>query len=148
METFSALLAICAGNSPVKSPVTWSFDVFFDLRLNQRLSKQSWGWWFETLSRPLWRHYNVLSIFFRVTSLALGQSHDCPSASEATLKNIYIYIYIYIYIKYESIKIDTEKKPEHPSRAIIYNHNKTKHKNPVCIFHGISCIFHSPIPPI
>ena len=31
---------------------------FFDLRLNERLSKQSWGWWFETPSRPLWRHSN------------------------------------------------------------------------------------------
>ena len=64
METFSALLAICAGNSPVpgdfptQRPVTRSFDVFFDLRLNKRLSKQSWGLWFETLSRPLWRHRN------------------------------------------------------------------------------------------
>ena len=62
METFSAWLAICAGNSPVPGefpahkPVTRSFDVFFDLR--KRLSKQSWGWWFETLSRPLWRHRN------------------------------------------------------------------------------------------
>ena len=65
METFSTLLAICAGNSsvngefPAQRPVTRSFDVFFDLRLNKRLSKQSWGWWFETLSRPLWRHCNV-----------------------------------------------------------------------------------------
>ena len=64
METFSALLAICAGNSPVpgefptQRPVTRSFDVFFDLRLNKRLSKQSWGWWFETLPCPLWRHSN------------------------------------------------------------------------------------------
>ena len=64
MEAFSALLAICAGNSPVpgefpaQRPVTRSFDVFFDLRLNQRLSKQWWGWWFETLPRPLWRHCN------------------------------------------------------------------------------------------
>ena len=31
---------------------------FFDLRLNKPLSKQSWGWWFETLSRSLWRHGN------------------------------------------------------------------------------------------
>ena len=31
---------------------------FFDLRLNKRLSKHSWGWWFETLSCPLWRHCN------------------------------------------------------------------------------------------
>ena len=66
METFSALLAICAGNSPVpgefsaQRPVTRRFDVFFYLRLNKRLSKkQSWGWWIETLSHPLWRHRNV-----------------------------------------------------------------------------------------
>ena len=64
LETFSALLAFCAGNSPVtgefsaQRPVTRSFDVLFDLRLNKRLSKQSWGCWFETLSRPLWRHCN------------------------------------------------------------------------------------------
>ena len=44
METFSALMALCAGNSPVTgefpahSPVTRSFDVFFDLRPNKRLS--------------------------------------------------------------------------------------------------------------
>ena len=67
METFSALLAICAGNSPVpgefitQRPVTQSFDIFFDLRLNKRLSKQSWGWWLETLSRQLWRHRNGMS---------------------------------------------------------------------------------------
>ena len=31
---------------------------FFDQRLNKRLSKQSQGWWFETLARPFWRHCN------------------------------------------------------------------------------------------
>ena len=47
METFFASLALCAGKSPVRGefpaqwPVTQSFDVFFDLRLNKRLSKQS-----------------------------------------------------------------------------------------------------------
>ena len=61
---FSALLAICPGNSPVtgefptQRPVTGSFDVFFHLHLNKRFSKQSWGWWFETLSHALWRHCN------------------------------------------------------------------------------------------
>ena len=65
MESFSALLAFCAGNSPVtgefptQMPVTRGFDVFFDLRPNKRSSKQSRGWWFDTQSRPLWRHYNV-----------------------------------------------------------------------------------------
>ena len=64
METFSALLALCAGNSPVtgefpaQRPVTWSFNDFFDLHLNKRLSKQSRGWWFETPSGSLWRHSN------------------------------------------------------------------------------------------
>ena len=65
MKTFSALLALCAGKSPVtgefpaQRPVTRSFDVFFDLRPNERLSKQWWGWWFETQSCPLWRHRNA-----------------------------------------------------------------------------------------
>ena len=64
METFSALLALCEGNSPVtgefpaQRPVTRSFDVSFDLRPNKRLSKQSWGGWFDTPSRSLWRHCN------------------------------------------------------------------------------------------
>ena len=63
METFSALLALCGGNSPVtgefpaQRPVTRSFDVFFR-RLNKRWSNQSWGWWFHTPSRSLWRHRN------------------------------------------------------------------------------------------
>ena len=41
-----------------------SFGVFFDLGLNERLSKRSWGWWFETPSRPLWGHNNELEIPF------------------------------------------------------------------------------------
>ena len=49
------------GEFPVQRPVTRSFDVFFDLRLYNRLSKQSWGWWFETPSRTLWRHFNGVS---------------------------------------------------------------------------------------
>ena len=61
METSSALLALCAGTSPVtgefpsQRPVARSFDVFFDLRRNKLFSKQSWRWWFETPSRSLWR---------------------------------------------------------------------------------------------
>ena len=39
-------------------PVTRNFDVFYDLCLNKRLSKQSWGWWFETSSRSSCRHCN------------------------------------------------------------------------------------------
>ena len=69
METFSMLLALCAGNSlvtgefPAQRPVMWSFDVSFDLCLNEQLLKQSWGWWFETPSRSLWRHCNEMWYF-------------------------------------------------------------------------------------
>ena len=65
METFSALLALCAGNSPVtcefpaQRPLRRSFDVCFYLRWNKQFSKQSWGWWFQTPSRSLWRQYNI-----------------------------------------------------------------------------------------
>ena len=55
---------ICAGSSPgtgefpAQRPVTRKFDVFFDLCPNKQLSKQWWGWWFETSSHPLWHHRN------------------------------------------------------------------------------------------
>ena len=79
METFSALLAFCAGNSlvtgefPAQRPATRSYGVLFDLRPNKRLGKQSWDWWFETLSRPLWRHCNDLNggTFFTLARLCV-----------------------------------------------------------------------------
>ena len=68
METISALQALCAGNSlvtgefPAQGPVTRSVDVSFDLRLNKRLSEQSWCRWFQAPSRSLWRHCDVYLI--------------------------------------------------------------------------------------
>ena len=64
IETFSALLALCAGNSPTTGgflsprPVRRSLDVFFGLRLNIGLRKQSRRRWFERPSHPLLRHCN------------------------------------------------------------------------------------------
>ena len=84
METFSALLAICAGNSPlpgefpVQRPVTRSFDVFFNLRLNKRLSKQSWVWWFEALSCSLWRHCNAINIRIPCVEILILTFHHFP----------------------------------------------------------------------
>ena len=79
METSSALLALCAGNLPAtgvfptQGPVTRSFDVFFDLRPNKRLSKHSWGWWFETPSRSLWRQRNnKAGLYLRVRFSGVG----------------------------------------------------------------------------
>ena len=64
-------------------------------------------------------------ISIRLTSLALWQSNDCPSASKATLMNMDKY---FMWIHYERL----------------HNHNKAKHNKTVCIFLGIYCTFHSP----
>ena len=120
METFSALLAICEGNSPAigefpaQRPVTRSFDTFFDLLLNKRLSKQWWCWWFETPSCPLWRHRNGLQQVSSIIYANINVFHDLrhsyyhpPSTSPSVIiyANCIIlhelhpcpYIYIYIY---------------------------------------------------
>ena len=60
-------------------------------------------------------------ISIRLTSLALWQSIDCPSASKATLVNMDKY---FMWIHYERL----------------HNHNKAKHNKTVCIFLGIYCI--------
>ena len=49
---------------PAQRPVTRSLDVFFDLRPNKRLCKQSWGWWFETPPWSLWGLCNAISKLF------------------------------------------------------------------------------------
>ena len=100
---FFALLDLCAGNSPVtgefpaQRPVTRSFDACFDLHLNKRLSKQSWGWWSKTLSRPLWRHCNerfiicsthVADIWTNITSI--------KRRSKCCSQNLDRYVYVLI----------------------------------------------------
>ena len=60
-------------------------------------------------------------ISIRLTSLALRQSNDCPSASKATLMNMDKY---FMWIHYERL----------------HNHNKAKHNKTVCIFLGIYCM--------
>ena len=87
-ETFSTLRAICAGNSPVPAefptqrPVTQSFYVFFDLHPNKRLSKQWWGWWFETPSCPLWRHCNAYKC--NITPVDFAWTSYCARFSPST----------------------------------------------------------------
>ena len=61
-------------------------------------------------------------ISIRLTSLALWQSNDCPSASKATLMNMDKY---FMWIHYKRL----------------HNHNKAKHNKTVCIFLGIYCSY-------
>ena len=65
-------------------------------------------------------HWLIFPISIRLTSLALWQSNDCPSASKATLMNMDKY---FMWIHYERL----------------HNHNKAKHNKTVCIFLGIYC---------
>ena len=59
------------GEFPTQRPATRSFDgFFFYLRLNKRLSKQLWGWWFETPPWSLWRQCNVLEFIGGQTRVA------------------------------------------------------------------------------
>ena len=73
------------GEFPAQRPVTRSFDVFCDLRQNKRLRKQSWGWWFETLSRPLWRHWNgpIELADHRLSIAFIGQNHKRSARTSA-----------------------------------------------------------------
>ena len=70
------------GEFPTQRPVTRSFDVFFDLRLNKRLSKQPWGWWFETRSWSLWRQCNVYFMSVTSTNNISFQKSYCPTETK------------------------------------------------------------------
>ena len=78
------------GEFPAQRPVTRSFDVFFYLRPNNRLSKQPWGWWFQTPSWSLWRqcnddsgwsgnpiHYSDVIKGAMASQFFIQQPHDC-----------------------------------------------------------------------
>ena len=66
------------GEIPAQWPMTRSFDVFFDLRLNKRLSKQPWGLWFETPLWSLWRQCNdrlILTAIYRMVIYSRCRKH-------------------------------------------------------------------------
>ena len=115
METFSALLAICVGNSPVlvefpaQRPVTQNFDILFDLHPNKRLSKQWRGWWFETPSCPFWRHLNEIwrhQVFARlVIKYVLLRSHESTFTTIKSVTGVVrVHIWYYHYISDKGLK--------------------------------------------
>ena len=92
METFFALLVLCAGNSPVtcefpsQRPVTRNLEIFVDLCLNKRLSKQPRRRWFEPSSTSLWRHCNVLFLLNHPKYLIWNDIRNikCPKPRDVT----------------------------------------------------------------
>ena len=133
METVSVLLAICAGNSPVtgefpaQRPVKWSFDASFNLRMNKWLSKQWWDWWFETPSRPLWRHCNRFSLSRPAQCVITDVSHmESPPPRNNHFKKILTsMLHIYSQLKaidQESLYIRKESRESNKCGPIIYKH--------------------------
>ena len=112
METLSALLAICAGNSPVPAefpaqrPVARGFDVSFDLHPSKRLSKQSWGWWFATPSRSFWRHCNGIRVKRWVPWFSVGCTHPYPDFQGCSTKESYK-VNTGVRLAWESLTSDT-----------------------------------------
>ena len=118
-ETFSELLALSAGNSlvtgefPSRRPVTRNFDVFFDLHLKKRLSKQSRCRWFETPLHSLciWPHYNgdqliTLKSLFTSGNIVIAEyfHNDEPLLSTITVSFVMILLcIIFLYIENSNI---------------------------------------------
>ena len=54
--------------------------MFSMIFMNKRLSKQSWDWWLETLSRPLWRHCNVCTLFLALFSQCMAEKYSATES--------------------------------------------------------------------
>ena len=90
METISALLALCAGSSPVSDefpaqrPVTWSSGVFFDLRPNKELQYYS----FRSVRVELKLYWNISGLLAHVCS----QTHATGIVNQVMLRIIHVII--------------------------------------------------------
>ena len=111
METFSALLAFCVGNSPstgefpAQRPMTQSFDIFFDLRLNKRLSKQSWGWWIKAPSRSLWGHCDGQSAGLMITCSTKCYDQDLSTVHMIYATNFRVFFFCFGVLEMSMIMI-------------------------------------------
>ena len=65
--------------SPSQKPVTRSFDVFFDVRLDKRFNKQSSCLWFDIPRRSLWRQCNEDTVerqpFARIMKIIIHRTY-------------------------------------------------------------------------
>ena len=109
------------GEFPAQRPVTRSFDVLFDLHLNKRLSKQPWGWWFETPPWSLWRQCNGYKqmgyLYIHIAPYTIGFSRWqlCESLVRLLVVEyvllvsmIYFYHFILSHIRYFHVNAATQ----------------------------------------
>ena len=115
METIAMLLALSVGNSPATSefssqrPVMRSFDVFFHLHLKWCLSKQWWGWWFETPSP----HYdlNVMIAYFPEHTLPRAHIQEWAWVMFCYFKISSTSYFCFCFVELYSIKTVTKLDP-------------------------------------
>ena len=109
---------------PAQRPVTRGFDVLFDLRMNKRLSKQSWSWWFEKLTRPLWRHCNVIKNNWWLANLKLPLGIFCLQRQNlaqhfvSVQTQIYYIMYLYVWFICMELKYNTHHNLRNDDRLL------------------------------
>ena len=91
------------GEFPAQRPVTRGFDVFFDLCPNKRLSKQPWGWWFETPSWSLWSHCNELTPTFDI----LPDNYGIQSKHTYAFVSFILFCLYHLPIEFDMINLPT-----------------------------------------
>ena len=101
---------------PAHRPVTRSFDVFFDLHPNKRLSGQEWCWWFETQLCPLWYHPNETCYF------NLSRRHELHATSQCNEKSQKYKLFFYIFSKPYVYKCLIKSGTKHCTNAKITHH--------------------------
>ena len=108
---------------PAQRPAKRSFDVFFDLRLNTPLGKQSLGWWVETPPRSFWRHSNIIAMSMCQRGASLSavvkvQQIDTPRQWCGLLVLAMIMIlslsvvYVYVNRSWSFLNMHVSKHPE------------------------------------
>ena len=109
-------MALCKHDDVIKwrhFPRYWTFvRGFFDPRPNKQLSKQWWGWWFETPSSPLWRHCNetvVSPVLTHWIYHSLALSH--PYIFYIEHLDMGLYLYGTKLCPYDTTHGDTNKMP-------------------------------------
>ena len=125
------------GEFPTQRPVTRSFGVFFDLRLNKRLSKQLWGWWFETPSWSLRRHCYDFYIWrwaqhltdekwSKSMELQLGSELESPSRKILFNSSQLLYIFGMLCLQQRSLSARLYIFDDRPSCALICTTDSVK----------------------
>ena len=111
------------GEFPAQSPVTGSFDVFFALRLNKRLSKHSRGWWFETAPWSLWRQCNATGkncwppLIFVCIYCGIIIKSEYDYACEIICRHLYVYMIFDVRKNITSLSKTSNKKIMVPSAS-------------------------------